>query len=259
VTEKAGEVVTIARPIGRLACLADVHANIAALDAVTSCDEFATVDAVAFLGCLTTGPEPRAVLERCARLPVPAYFLSGNGERSVLELAEGKTIDDWPIGNWILDHHGTEGVATIRSWPSGLIANVTGLGAVRLCHGSPRSDIELVTPRTAPARLESATRDIDEHVVVHGHTHLQYDRNVGAMRFVGAGSVGLPYTTGAFGARWAILSREVELIETAYDIGTARIRIEASAFPDPKFIETLEHPPSSDEVIDDCESRWFSN
>jgi len=259
VTPGKREVVTIDGTFERLACLADVHANVAALEAVTSSDEFATVDAVAFLGCLTTGPEPQAVLECCARLPVPTYFLAGNGERSVLEFAKGKKIDDWPTGPWIVERHGAEGVATVRSWPIGLIASVSGLGTVRLCHGSPRSDIELFTPRTLVARLLAATRDVDERVVVHGHTHIQYGRTLGEIRVVGPGSVGLPYTLGPFGARWAILGPDVQLVETPYDIDAARNRIVAAGFPDPRFLESLEHPPSPEEIIEDSESRWFSN
>lgn len=258
-TTDGTRVTTIVGEVGRLACLADVHANVAALDAVISSDLFSTVDAVAFLGCLTTGPEPQAVLERCMQLDAPSYFIAGNGERSVIELADGRTIDDWPVGPWVLDRHGAECVAMIRSWPKGLIADIAGLGRVRMCHGSPRSDIEVLTPNTIPARIRAATRDVTERVLVHGHTHLQYERTVGGLRLVGPGSVGNPYTTGEFGARWAILGPDVQLIETPYDINAARTRIQASGYPSPKFLETLEHPPTPDEIIEECESRWFSN
>lgn len=252
-------VVTIDRPAERLACLADVHGNLAALEAVTTSEEFATADAVAFLGCMTPGPEPRAVLEHCAQLPVPAYFLAGNGERAVLELADGRPKDDWRAGQWILEHHGPEGVAAIRGWPIGLIVHVAGLGDVRLCHGSPRSDIEILTARTSPARIEAATADCDQHVVVHGHTHLQYQRAVAGRHVIGAGSVGLPYTSGASDAHWVLLGPGIELIQTPYELSRARSRIGACNYPDPTFLGRLENPPAPDDVIEDAERRCFSD
>jgi predicted phosphodiesterase len=242
----------------RLACLADVHGNVAALDAVLKSEQFATVDAVAFLGCFTTGPEPDVVLQRCAGLGVPAYFLAGNGERAVLELADGGT-EDWPVGHWILARHGAAGLDTIRSWPAGLVIEVEGIGGVRLCHGSPRSDIELFTPRTSPERIADATADTPQRVIVHGHTHLQYERHVGATRVIGAGSVGQPYTTGEFGARWAILGTDAELITTSYDIAEARRRVTECGYPDPRFMERLERPPDPETIIADCETRLFSD
>jgi diadenosine tetraphosphatase ApaH/serine/threonine PP2A family protein phosphatase len=251
---------TIDEPVRRLACLADVHANIAALEAVFASEQFRTADAVAFLGCTTLGPEPFAVLDECAKLSVPTYFLSGNGERAVVELSDGTRIDDeWVAGAWLVDCHGQRGVELIRRWPVGLIFEVEGLGSVRLCHGSPRSDIELFTPQTPPARIAEATAGVDEPVVVHGHTHLQYERTVNGKRIVGSGSVGLPYTSGAFGARWSLLGPDVELICTPYDIESARARIAATDYPSSKFLQTLEHPPNPEEIIADCEVKCFSD
>jgi predicted phosphodiesterase len=247
------------QPVRRLACLADVHANVAALEAVLQSEEFATADAVAFLGCVTTGPEPQAVLERTASLGIPTYFLAGNGERNVIELADGKVDEEWVVGSWILGQHKAKALATIRSWPKTLVASVEGLGDVRLCHGSPRSDIELFTPLTSAARIEDATKDVAQRVVAHGHTHLQYERTVESMRIIGSGSVGLPYTSGPFGARWAILGPDVELICTPYDIGHARRRVTASGYPSPKFLETLENPPPPEVFIEDCENKLFSD
>jgi predicted phosphodiesterase len=52
--------------------------------------------------------------------------------------------------------------------------------------------------------------------VVAGHTHIQEDRRVGPVRWVNAGSVGLPYED-RDGAFWFMLGVEVELRCTPYD------------------------------------------
>lgn len=64
-----------------LACLADVHGNTVALDAVLASEGFARAGAVAFLDCSTTGPDPQGVLELCRNLPIPVFHLVSNGER----------------------------------------------------------------------------------------------------------------------------------------------------------------------------------
>ena len=64
-----------------------------------------------------------------------------------------------------------------------------------------------------------------------GHTHVQYDRRVGPVRLVNAGSVGMPYE-GSPDARWAILEDgNVELVATAYDAEAAFERLERAGFP----------------------------
>ena len=248
----------IDRPIRRLACLADVHANIAALEAIFDSELFASVDAVAFLGCLTTGPEPLEVLELSKSAGKPAYFLAGNGERAVVDLADGHQDDEWIAGEWILEHHGPA-VETIRSWPGSLVADVEGLGQVRLCHGSPRSDNELLTPPTTPDHVEEATRGVAERTVVHGHTHLQYERRVRDLLIVGPGSVGLPYTADGLASYWAVLGPDVELARTPYELEYAKTRIAATGYPDARYVASLEHPRSPEEMMRQAQDTRFSD
>jgi predicted phosphodiesterase len=72
-------------------------------------------------------------------------------------------------------------------------AEVDGLGRVLFCHGSPRSDTEIITAVSPPERLEPMLAGVAEPVVVCGHTHHQFDRSVAGRRVVNAGSVGMPY------------------------------------------------------------------
>lgn len=73
-------------------------------------------------------------------------------------------------------------------------------------------------------------------VVVGGHTHQQDDRDVGGVRFVNAGSVGLPYE-GDGAARWLWVSGGVpELRSTAYDHAAAGERMLAAGWPDEQSI-----------------------
>ena len=66
-----------------------------------------------------------------------------------------------------------------------------------------------------------------------GHTHQQDDREVNGVRFVNAGSVGLPYE-GDGAARWLWVADGVpEARHTAYDAAAAGKRmLEEAGWPD---------------------------
>ena len=67
-----------------------------------------------------------------------------------------------------------------------------------------------MTPESdAAAALASTSAE----VVVCGHTHVQYDRRVGATRIVNAGSVGMPYEDEP-GAYWLL---DLDHRRTPYD------------------------------------------
>ncbi len=68
-----------------------------------------------------------------------------------------------------------------------------GLGPVRFCHGSPRSDEELVTFATPETRIRALMEGVPERVLVSAYTHIQFDREVAGIRSVNPGSVGMPY------------------------------------------------------------------
>ena len=111
------------------------------------------------------------------RADVPVFFLRGNGERAAIELGSGQRSPVGEVDEWMVPAHGPELLARLASLPAALTVTVDGLGTVRLCHGSPRSDVELLTPGTSADRIAAACAGTTESIVVHGHTHLQYSRD----------------------------------------------------------------------------------
>jgi diadenosine tetraphosphatase ApaH/serine/threonine PP2A family protein phosphatase len=71
---------------------------------------------------------------------------------------------------------------------------------------------------------------------VIGHTHHQFDRRLGDLRVVNAGSVGMPYE-GQVAAFWTLLvDGEPEFRSTPFDVERAIREIEASGWADgPEF------------------------
>jgi diadenosine tetraphosphatase ApaH/serine/threonine PP2A family protein phosphatase len=101
---------------------------------------------------------------------------------------------------------------------------------VLFCHGSPRSDEEMITAATPEERLRTMLSGVRQRVVICGHTHMQFDRTVDGVRIVNAGSVGMPY--GDVGAYWLLLGPEVMLRRTLYNLEDAAARIRASGYPE---------------------------
>lgn len=161
-----------------------------------------------FGGDLAAGPMPRETLDRI--MDLDALVLRGNADRELLNEPSGGLIDQWVIDQ--LDDRHREYVAAL---PEQIELEVEGLGRVLFCHGSPRSDEEMILKTTPDEWLREMLEDVEADVVVCGHTHMQFDRRLSRWRVVNAGSVGLAY--GAPGAHWALLGPDVEHRRTRYE------------------------------------------
>jgi predicted phosphodiesterase len=163
-----------------------------------------------FGGDLAAGPLPAETLDRIMELD--ALVLRGNADRELLSdpLPPGGLIDEW-VGEQLGDRH-REYIAAL---PEQIELDVEGVGHVLFCHGSPRSDEEMILKSTPDEWLREMLDGVEADVVVCGHTHMQFDRRVERWRVVNAGSVGLAY--GAPGAHWLVLGPDVEHRRTPYD------------------------------------------
>ena len=246
---------------GAVAVLSDVHGNLPAFEACLVDVAREDVDAVLFLGDLTWGPQPREVLARAREIRVPTWFVRGNAERAVLQFAAGTRETERPTDDWMVAAHGPGGVAELESFPLALRITVGAVGGIRLCHGSPRSDMELFTPETPASRVALATVGVDELTVGHGHTHLQYQRSVEERTLFGPGSVGLPYgTDGRPGARWALVGDAIQLRVSPYDIEESIEIARSVDYPGlPNYEKYLRTPLSLDDLVADEKTRDWAD
>jgi predicted phosphodiesterase len=244
---------TPARAAG-VAVVSDVHGNAVALEAVLAEVRSEAPDIVVFGGDLTWGPMPRETLDLVAELDVPAVFVRGNAERSLLESQDEPS----ERARWMRRQHTLGDLAFLATFVENVAFDIAGLGPTRFCHGSPRSDEELVTPRTPEVRIREMTASISEGVLVTAHTHLQFDRRVAGIRSVNAGSVGMPYEDRR-GAFWALLGPDVDFRRTEYSLDRAVEAYRATDDPlNDQMIEILLTPPTRDEVIEHAERLEFS-
>jgi putative phosphoesterase len=188
----------------RIAALYDVHGNLPALDAV-----LAEVDAdvVVVGGDTVAGPWPSETLERLRSLDGDVRFIRGNADREVYEEKQGLAPPE--VMEFVRERLSPEQLEFLRSLPPTVL-----IGRVLFCHATPRSDEEIFTKISSEERWREALAGVDADVVVCGHTHVQFDRRIGDVRLVNAGSVGMPYEH-ELGAYWAFLDgTHVELRHT---------------------------------------------
>ena len=235
----------------KVAVIADVHGNGPGFAAVLEEIEREQVDLIVSCGDLTWGPLPEETYELARDLN--ARFVRGNADRAVLE-----GVSETEREQWMQVHHTDAMREFLGAFDENVFVEVDGLGAVRFCHGSPRSDEECVTPETPEERVRELSAGVDENVIVSAHVHIQFDREVAGIRSVNVGSVGLPYE-GRQGAYWALLGPDIELRRTEYDVDGAVERFRASGQPNvEQIVEMMLTPPEPREVIDHAEKHVFA-
>jgi putative phosphoesterase len=205
----------------RVAALYDVHGNLPALDSVLG-----EVDADVILvgGDVAAGPWPAETVERLRALGDRAHWIRGNADRQLAQPFEPSEQGGPPpqAMTWTRSRMAEDQLAFLGGLPLTETIDVDGVGRVLFCHATPRSDDELLTSISDEARWRAALDGVDADVVVCGHTHVQFDRRVGDVRLVNAGSVGMPYEARP-GAYWLSIGEGVQHRRTEYDWdGTAQ-------------------------------------
>jgi len=239
----------------RVAAIYDIHGNLPALEAVMAEIRRASVDRIVVGGDVLPGPMPRETLAYLFALDIPVQFISGNGDRVVLEQRAGKESAEVPeqfrdIIRWNAQQLRPEDEHLIATWPQTLRLDIDGLGPVFFCHAVPQNDRDIFTRLTPEERLVPVFAGVNAAIAVCGHTHIQFDRNVGTMRVVNAGSVGMPFQ--APGAYWMMLGPDLQLRKTAYDLAGAADRIRRTKYPQAEDFASnnVLNPPTEQQMLE---------
>ena len=238
----------------RIAALYDIHGNFPALEAVLQEIREDGVTDVVVGGDVVLGPMPRETLACLLDLDIPVQFIQGNCDRDVLAQMRGVESGTLPEQvrqsvRWVAEQLHSEDERLLASWPKTLSLEIRELGEVLFCHATPRNDTEIFTRLTPEDRLLPVFQGVNASLVVCGHTHMQFDRMIGSVRVVNAGSVGMPF--GEPGADWLLLGPDVELRHTAYDLTKAAERIRDTNYPQaPDFAtRNVLEPPTEKGIL----------
>jgi predicted phosphodiesterase len=215
--------------------LYDIHGNLDALQAVLADPRTTGADAIVVGGDSVPGPFSNDCLKLLRDHDLPVHWVRGNGEREVADAATKGLDPDQVSPNDLARLTAAITAATLDRETAiwlGTLPTTVELDGVLYCHASPRRDDEMLTRISPAERWAEALGGVEQALVIAGHTHQQDDRVVESVRFVNAGSVGLPYE-GDPAARWAWVSDGApDLRHTAYDGAAAGRRMLDAGWPD---------------------------
>jgi putative phosphoesterase len=181
----------------RIAVLADIHANLPALEAVIADLEIIQPDQVIVAGDFQNrGPDPRAVYERLRKLEWP--LLRGNHEDYVIQqsgsigVAHVVDLYAWQPARWTAEKV-PETIPFLRALPISIQLTGPDGSFVCIAHGSPRSNAEGFFPSTGEAKAYAMLGEPMPKMLCCGHTHIPLQRQVGPTQVFNVGSVGFPF------------------------------------------------------------------
>lgn len=224
----------------RIAILSDMHGNCAATEAVLAAIAAEAPDAVYCLGDLVgygARPNETVALMRERGIPtVMGNYDDGVGfDRDDCGCAY-KDKDEEARGQhslmWTRSVTTRDNKAYLRSLLPEIRFNAEGK-RFRLVHGSPRRMNEYLFEDRDPRSLERIAAGADADVLVFGHTHKPWVREIGSVLFINTGSVGKP-KDGDPRAAWALLTVEpdsplqVEIRREPYDVAGMAVAIRAA-------------------------------
>jgi putative phosphoesterase len=225
----------------KIAALYDIHGNLPALNAVLEDLKEVQPDLIVVGGDIISGPLPEQTLKRLFQLDNQVHSIRGNGDREVLLAFDGQPINRQYLPDvsekaleeihWVAKQLTRSQRDFLAVLPEQIVLQVEGLGRILFCHATPRNDEEIFTPITPDERLSTLFSHVTQEIVVCGHTHMQFKRQLSNLHILNAGSVGMPYADQP-GAYWLLLSPQgYEFRRTAYDGETAAQTIRASGNP----------------------------
>ncbi len=178
-----------------VAALYDIHGNLAALEAVLA--EIPD-DATIVVGgdVCAGGDRPSETLGRLRGLGGRVRWVRGNADRELYP-GEGGLVPE-ALVEATRGRLSEDEIAFLHGLPE-----TQQVGDVLYCHASPRNDLDIFTERTPDESIAFLFEGLDAATVVCGHTHTQFERTVGGIRVVNAGSVGMAYEKEP-GAYWLL-------------------------------------------------------
>ncbi|RJL32218.1 metallophosphoesterase family protein [Bailinhaonella thermotolerans] len=213
----------------RVAVLSDIHGVLPALEAVLAEPDVASADLLVLTGDLAAGPMPVETLDLLVSLGDRARWLSGNADRELVEVVEGKPCE-FEISVWAARELRDDQVRLLAGLPSRQVVDLGRLGTTLFVHATPRRDDEIILVDSPMSRWSEILAGVAADTVVLGNTHMPFTRLADRTLVVNPGSVGMPY--GTAGAHWALLDGDtgaVSLRRTLYDREAAARRIVAAS------------------------------
>jgi predicted phosphodiesterase len=250
----------------KLAVIADIHGNLTALETVLNeIDNEGDVDMTWVLGDLAAhGPQPAECVtllqERHEADKDRFKIIGGNTDRYLVNNARmsRKRAEDEAGYNAYVEQFRQEN--DMLDWARAALGwanyeflskiigrevgeTVEGYGIVLGYHAIPGDDEYNITPDTPDEEALDSVLDRPLRLGVYGHIHRQVDRDLGRVRLVNPGSVGMSFEKAGH-AQYMLLTFDegnltVEHRNPAYDAAAALAIAKSVGHPHPAFLASV--------------------
>lgn len=227
----------------RIAVISDIHSNIYALEAVLDDIENRNVDLVACTGDLVGyGTRPNEVINTIRKkkvLTIMGNYDDAIGNYKIVCGCDYPNPKDVEKAGLSMQFTSSETTDENKKYLSNLPKEATltfNNKTIKLVHGSTRLINEYLKENSEEAK--EVMNELDEDILVCGHTHIPYTKYYGEKLLINAGSVGKPKTNNPK-ANYVIIEINnednlsnskslvgVEIIEVNYDFEKAAREIE---------------------------------
>lgn len=212
----------------KLAVLADIHANLVALQAVTAHIEAWQPDAIVVAGdVVNRGPRPLECLRFVQHKQRTADWrlVRGNHEDYVIFQAQPDAPRSGPRAELFRHTHWTYrqlngDVSALEAMPFQASLAAPDGSEIRITHASMEGNRVGIFPQTTEAELRQQIQPAPPLLCV-GHTHIPLIRRIDESLVVNVGSAGLPFDgdprPGYARLRWQGAAWQAEIVRIDYD------------------------------------------
>ncbi|KXA92564.1 hypothetical protein AKJ65_07365 [candidate division MSBL1 archaeon SCGC-AAA259E19] len=216
----------------KIGLIADVHANLNALEAVL--EDMSEVDKIICAGDLVGfGPRPEEVVDLLKSEKATAVL--GDLDHAVVS-EEFDLLDELSaeVAGWTREELGGKNMNFLSKLPRKAEVK-SGDHEIFVVHGTPQDPLEdCLYPGSSNRTLVNVTRFVNSDAVVLGHTHVPMEKMIQGKLIVNPGSVGQPRDRNPE-ASYAILRSgeevEADIRRVSYDIEETEQRIRDSGLP----------------------------
>ncbi|MGN0478024.1 MAG: metallophosphoesterase family protein [Hominenteromicrobium sp.] len=221
----------------RLAVFSDIHSNHLALEACFREAERRKAEMWIFLGDYVSDcayPHKTMELLYKAKKEHDCRFVKGNREEYILD--HHRNGSDWNYNAtsgsllYTYENMTADDLAFIDALPVTDVIRLPGRDVIRICHGAPYKTRVLLEPGNGMAAR--VLRDMEEPVLLGGHSHKPFFERAEGKLYVNPGSVGVQ-TCGSVESEMAFLESDgqswsPQLVRVPYDNAAAAQELEES-------------------------------
>lgn len=250
----------------KVALIADIHANLPALEAVLQHIRQQNIDEIWCLGDIVGyGPFPNEcvalVQAHCSRV-----ILGNHDERTssdiAIEAVIKKTTDPFKtfVFRWTYEALTPQSKQYLRSLPQKDFVAFQGQ-RIALYHGSPKGINDAVTCYTQMERFQEYGRQAQADIIVLAHSHEVLAQQVDGAWFWNPGSVGRPFNQ-ILKASYGVMDfshqqPQISFHAIDYDVSPCLLKMREEHFPQELIVALAQAKSPSDVILHEPQDNWI--